>query len=196
MIVPAILLILSSALAGFSFFMSGPVLSDLMLIALILGSASLILLLFAVWRARKRTACAQGRWIVIDGSNVMHWKDQTPQIATVVAVVQELVSRGYSPGVVFDANAGYKLSGRFAGELEFSRLLGLHRHNIFVVPKGTQADPFLLNAARELQAKIVTNDRFRDWAEAHPEVQEPGHLIRGGFRDGKLWLDDKLVQRA
>ena len=35
----------------------------------------------------------------------------------------------------------------------------------------------------------VTNDRFRDWADVHPEVREPGHLIRGGYRDGVLWLD-------
>jgi len=36
---------------------------------------------------------------------------------------------------------------------------------------------------------VVSNDRFRDWAEAHPEVLEPGRLIRGGFRGGKLWLE-------
>jgi len=35
----------------------------------------------------------------------------------------------------------------------------------------------------------VTNDRYRDWAEAHPEIKEPGHLIKGGYRDGKVWLD-------
>lgn len=37
-------------------------------------------------------------------------------------------------------------------------------------------------------ARIVTNDRYRDWAEAHPEIATPGHLIRGGWREGKLWL--------
>ena len=34
----------------------------------------------------------------------------------------------------------------------------------------------------------MTNDRYRDWTEAHPEVAEPGHLIRGGMQDGKVWL--------
>ena len=32
--------------------------------------------------------------------------------------------------------------------------------------------------------------RYRDWAEAHPEVTTPGQVIRGGFRGGALWLDD------
>ena len=27
------------------------------------------------------------------------------------------------------------------------------------------------------------------WAEAHPEVDQPGRLVRGGFRDGVVWLD-------
>lgn len=65
---------------------------------------------------------------------------------------------------------------------------------IVVVPKGTQADSHILTAARGLGARIVTNDRFRDWADMFPEVHDKGHLIRGGYRDGVLWLD--LVDRG
>jgi Zc3h12a-like Ribonuclease NYN domain len=195
MILPAILLFLCSALAGYAYLQDGPVLSDLMLLALILGLASLILLIKSAIRPRVDRPEAQDaphRWIVIDGSNVMHWMDNTPRIETVRAVVSELMLRGYSPGVVFDANAGYKLGGGYMGDRELGRLVGLPRDRVFVVPKGTQADPFLLASARDLGARIVTNDRFRDWAEAHPEVRDPGHLIRGGYRDGALWLDDKV----
>lgn len=129
--------------------------------------------------------------ILVDGSNVMHWKDETPQITTVQAVVAELKARGFTTGVFFDANAGYKLVGSYMNERDFSMLLTLRTDQVFVVPKGTQADPYLLSAARELNARIVTRDRFRDWVEAHPEVAEPGFLIRGGYRDsGELWLDD------
>lgn len=133
---------------------------------------------------------APARWLVVDGSNVMHWKDEVAQIATVREVVQALTARGYSPGVVFDANAGYKISGRYQDDAEIARQLGLTEDRVLVVPKGTQADPFLLSTARELGARVVTNDRFRDWTDAHPEVREPGHLMRGGYRDGKLWLED------
>ena len=127
-------------------------------------------------------------WIVVDGSNVMHWQDNTPQLAPLVRVIAELKARGFSPGVVFDANAGWKLYGKYLNEYDLGSMLGLPVDQILVVPKGTQADPYILETARNFKARIVTNDRYRDWAEAHPEVTEPGFLIRGGMRDGKVWL--------
>ena len=118
----------------------------------------------------------------------MHWRENVPDLGVVKDVVQMLAAQGYAPGVVFDANAGWKLFGRYLHDGEFARLLGLEPRQVLVVAKGTPADPFLLKTAREFGARIVTNDRFRDWAEAHPEVQEPGFLIRGGVREGKVWL--------
>ena len=69
-----------------------------------------------------------------------------------------------------------------------SRLLSLPRDQILVVPKGTQADSFLLETARDLKAPIVTNDRFRDWVDRYPDVAQQGRLITGGIRDGQIWL--------
>lgn len=129
------------------------------------------------------------RHVIVDGSNVMHWRDNIPDIAPLRAVVAELQRRGLTPGVVFDANAGYKLAGRYRHDGEMARLLGLPVDQVMVVPKGEIADAWILAAARDLGARVVTNDRYRDWAESHPEVARPGHLIRGRFRDGKLWLD-------
>ncbi len=57
-----------------------------------------------------------------------------------------------------------------------------------VAAEGTPADPFPLQTARKFSARIVTSDRFRDRAEAHPEAKEPGFLIRGGMRDGRVRL--------
>jgi hypothetical protein len=135
--------------------------------------------------------------ILVDGSNVMHWKDERPEILPVQSVIRELKRRGFTPGVVFDANAGYKLAGRYINELEFATLLDLPESQIFVVPKGAQADPYLLDAARSFEARIVTRDRFRDWAEAHPEVRKQGFLIRGGYRDsGEFWLEEAAPSKA
>jgi hypothetical protein len=53
-----------------------------------------------------------GPYILVDGSNVMHWQDNTPKLAPLLAVVQRLQALGYAPGVVFDANVGWKLDGR------------------------------------------------------------------------------------
>ena len=139
--------------------------------------------------AKRRQSTELRNPILVDGSNVMHWKDDRPQIIPVQLVIAELKRRGFTPGVVFDANAGYKLSGRYMNEREFAYLLDLPESQVFVVPKGTQADPYLLDAARGFSARVVTLDRFRDWAEAHPEVKEPGFLIRGGYRNsGEFWL--------
>ena len=163
-----------------------PGLSDLAPLPLLSALASLILLARAyLLRGPK----AQPNWILVDGSNVMHWKDGTPQLSTLREVIAHLTQQGFTPGVVFDANAGYKVAGRYTHDRAMGQLLGLPQDRVFVAPKGTQADPLLLTTARDLQARIVTNDRYRDWAETHPEVADKGHLIRGGYRDGMLWLD-------
>ncbi len=142
-----------------------------------------------VWsRARKQP----GRVIVIDGSNVMHWNEGGPQIETVRAVVDHLANLGFSPGVVFDANAGHILTGKYRHHAAMGSLLGLPEDRVMVVDKGTPADPIILAAAEDAGAQIVTNDRYRDWAQTHVWLREPGRLVRGGFRDGHLWLDGAL----
>ncbi|MFO1203436.1 MAG: hypothetical protein U1E58_12450 [Tabrizicola sp.] len=128
-------------------------------------------------------------WVLIDGSNVMHWQDNTPSLETVRRVVDQVRSLGYVPGVVFDANAGWKLLGRYLNDQDFARLLGIEPRQVLVVPKGTQADPYLLQTAREFGVRIVTNDKFRDWSEAHPEVRTPGFLIRGAAAEGAIRLN-------
>ncbi len=169
-----------------------PDLGSLILLALTATLVSFLLLLRSL---RKRPPTSPPRWIVVDGSNVMHWRDETARIETVIEVVEELTARGFSPGVVFDANAGYKLDGRFLDELALARLLNLPADRVHVVPKGTPADPFILRAARGLGAPIVTNDRYREWAEAHAEIREPGFLIRGRYRDGILMLAEVPAKR-
>lgn len=169
-----------------------PDLGSLILLALPCALASFFLL---VRSRRKPPPTSPPRWIVVDGSNVMHWRDETARIETVIEVVEELTARGFSPGVVFDANAGYKLVGRFLDELALARLLDLPTDRVHVVPKGTPADPFILRAARGLGAPIVTNDRYREWVEAHAEIREPGFLIRGRYRDGVLMLAETPAER-
>ncbi|MDP3195968.1 hypothetical protein [Tabrizicola sp.] len=126
--------------------------------------------------------------VLIDGSKVIYWLDNTPQLAPLLQVVHDLSRRGLKPGVVFDANVGYKLMGKFMGERDLSRLLSLPRDQILVVPKGQQADPFLLETARDLKARIVTNDRFRDWADRYPDVARSEMLVTGEMRDGRVSL--------
>lgn len=177
-----------------------PGMTDLLLVAGPAAVAAVILLLLAIVRASRagddrafkpppRKAAAKVRHILVDGSNVMHWKDGTPQLDTLRVVLARLTALGFNPGVVFDANAGYKIADSYRDDADLGRMLGLHKDRVLVMPRGTPADPTLLAAARDLDARIVTNDRYRDWAETYPEVARPGHLVRGGFSDGQLWLD-------
>lgn len=187
MIVPFILLVLS--LAGIALSVVMPVWRDVALIAGPCAIASLLLLVRGYFHRRARIAEAGRDWMILDGSNVMHWKGGAPDIATVRDVMNHLSALGLTPGVVFDANVGYKVDDRYLSDRDLSRRLGVPRERIMVVPKGRPADPMILDAARDLKAKIVTNDRFRDWEETYPEAREPGRLVRGGYKDGALWLD-------
>ena len=65
---------------------------------------------------------------------------------------------------------------------------------MLVVPKGSPADPWILTTARDFGARIVTNDRYRDWAEAHPEVEKPGFLVRGSLTGTTVWLEGMAEQ--
>ena len=204
MIVPLILLVLS--LGGVAAAVLVPGWSDLILLAGPAALASLWLLARAAMApapprdlsylddeptgARgKRHRNAPPKWVIVDGSNVMHWQDDTPRIEPLHDVLAHLSRAGMTAGVVFDANAGYLVAGKYQHDQAFGRLLGLPEDRIMVVPKGTPADPTILTIARDLGARVVTNDRYRDWAADFPEIRRPGFLIRGGYRDGRLWLD-------
>ncbi len=149
----------------------------------------LLVLLLVFLRPRPKAKAAPQNWILIDGSNVMHWQDNTPRLDPVRAVIAEVRKKGYLPGVVFDANAGWKLEGRYMHDGDFAQLLDIEPAQVLVVEAGSPADPFLLQTAREFGARIVTNDRFRDWAADHPEVEEPGFLIPGAMQGGMVRLE-------
>jgi hypothetical protein len=186
MIVPFLLLLLSLGGVVVALFLPGW--GDL----IVLAGPSTVAALVLLWRARPRALPPpplSRKWVVVDGSNVMHWKDNMAQIATISEVLDHLEALGFSAGIVFDASAGYKLSDRYQDDGVLARILQMPVDRVLVVPKGQPADPVILTAARDLGGRVVTNDRYRDWAEAHPEVRAPGHLIRGGYRDGRLWLD-------
>lgn len=141
-------------------------------------------------RAGARKAKADRPHVIIDGSNVMHWQGNVPSLVPVVAAVLALEARGFTVGVIFDANVGYKIHDRFLGHHAMARRVNLPEDQVFVVPKGTVADQYILMAARDLGARVVTNDRYRDWLEAFPEAAEPGFLIRGSANDrGEVTLN-------
>jgi hypothetical protein len=189
------LFLVLASLVGVGAALAVPGWSDLALLAGLCALAGLILFGAALVRVEPRPVTTP-RWVIVDGSNVMYWKGDTPRIETVREVLGHLSALGFSPGIVFDANAGHLLAGRYVHHAAFAGLLGLAEDRVMVVDKGTPADATILAAARDLGAQIVSNDRYQDWRDQHPEVDRPGALIRGGFVDGALWLAlDDAVQR-
>ncbi len=185
MIAPTLLFFASLLVIGIALLVMQS--TNLALLAALCSIASLILLVQGYIRHRR--AKARANWLILDGSNIMHWKDNTADIATLRAVTDYLSQLGYTPGVVFDANVGYKISNRFLDDRALAKLLHLPRNQVMVVPKGTPADPTILTAAHDFGARVVSDDRFRDWEQTYPEINEPGFLIRGGYQNGELWLD-------
>ena len=136
------------------------------------------------------------RWIVVDGSNVLYWNPAGPSLATVAEVLQALDSQGFRPVVWFDANVGYVVGSAWMGPQELSRELGVSQKQVLVAASGQQADPLVLAEARKRRASVVTNDRFRDWVPTHPEVLQPGFLIRGDWGpDGPALRNLELVPK-
>ena len=187
---PLILLILSLTSAALAYVTDNATLTLWLAVSVLAAIAALYLLVRGVLG---RSGGGGKTAVVIDGSNVMHWNGEGARLAPLREVIAALQAKGFEPGIIFDANAGYKLADRYLDDGDFAKLLKLRADRVLVVPKGEPADPTILASAREMGAKIVTDDRFRDWAGDFPEVTEPGHLVRGGYRDGVLWLDDEAL---
>ncbi|MCV2877782.1 hypothetical protein OE699_02865 [Sedimentimonas flavescens] len=156
----------------------------------------LILILSVVYLLLRSRNRPQPRYAVLDGSNILYWRNEEPDLSAVQQVVQEIQARGWSPVIWFDANAGYLIKGRYMGAYPFSVALGVPVRQVYVAPKGTPADPLILDAATTLSAIVVTNDRYRDWIGQYPIVGEYGRFIRGSYRDGRLELVEPVAQMA
>ncbi|WP_424941647.1 NYN domain-containing protein [Aliiroseovarius sp. S253] len=165
--------------------------SEYMIPSALVFAASLFLLL-RLLKPKERQASRARTRAVVDGSNVMHWQNGEPCFEPLQDVLGELKKLGFAPGVIFDANAGYLLVGKYQDDDKLAKRLKLPEDAVVVVSKGSSADPVILKAARELNGIVVTNDRFRDWVEDFPEIHRPGFLIRGGYKAGNLWLDRKI----
>ena len=104
---------------------------------------------------------------IVDGSNVAHSSEgDEAKLHNVVLVVKKLKAEGYDPIVVADAALRHQIDDKEGYERR------VEEGKIRQAPAGTDADYFILAFARELDAVVVSNDRFRDRAEAFPEARE------------------------
>jgi hypothetical protein len=107
------------------------------------------------------------RLALVDGSNVAHaGEGNGPRLGNIMLVMDRLAEEGYDAVVVVDAALRHQIDDghRYEELVEAGRLRQ--------APAGTDADYFILSFARELDASIVSNDRFKDHLGAFPEARD------------------------
>lgn len=105
--------------------------------------------------------------VIIDGSNVAHSTEgDSARLDNIRIVSAKLVEEGYEPVVVVDAALRHQIDDKAGYEVM------VEDGRIRQAPAGTDADYFILSFARELNASVVSNDRFKDRLEAFPEARE------------------------
>ena len=126
--------------------------------------------------------------VIVDGSNVAHSSEGEKALLSNIRVISEkLRDDGYQPIVLADAALRHQIDD----EPGFEKMVD--SGEIRQAPAGTDADYFILSFARELDADIVSNDRFKDRREAFPEVQD--RVIRYMIINGEVVFERRTKRR-
>ena len=105
--------------------------------------------------------------VLVDGSNVAHSiEGEPPHVANLIAIREKLREEGLEPIIVADAALRHQIDD----PQRYEKMIddGMVRQ----APAGTDADYFILSFARELNACVVSNDRFRDRIKQFPEIHD------------------------
>ena len=126
--------------------------------------------------------------VLVDGSNVAHSTEgEKAQLANILAVREKMAEEGFEPVVVVDAALRHQIDDRAGYEQLVES--GVVRQ----APAGTDADYFILSFAKELDARIVSNDRFRDRLNAFPDAAD--RIIRYMIVEHEVVLERRAGKR-
>ncbi|HET7274020.1 MAG TPA: hypothetical protein VFI91_02505 [Longimicrobiaceae bacterium] len=125
---------------------------------------------------------------IIDGSNVAHSSEgDKARLRNIELVRDKLASEGYEAVVVVDAALRHQIDDPPGYETL------VEQGSIRQAPAGTDADYFILSFARELDAAVVSNDRFKDRQKAFPEARD--RIIRYMIVNGEVVLERRTHRR-
>lgn len=105
--------------------------------------------------------------VIIDAANVAHFKkgkERDPSLENVLRAIKALKDLGYEPYAIADASLRHEIDKKE----EFNSLL--EEGKIQQVPAGTTADHFILKIAYEEEAKILSNDIFREYNDEFKDI--------------------------
>lgn len=126
--------------------------------------------------------------VVVDGSNVAYAVEgRGARLENIRAVCRKLEEEGYRPLVLVDARLRHTIDDPTGYEAL------VEQGRIRQAPAGTDADYFILSFARELDARVVSNDRFRSREDAFPDVIE--RVIRFMVVDEEVVLERRTQRR-
>jgi len=126
--------------------------------------------------------------VLVDASNVAHATEGgEARLRNITLVQQKLRDEGLEPIVVADAALRHQIDDKAA----YEKLVD--DGTVHQAPAGTDADYFILSFAREMDARILTNDRFRDRAKDFPK--ERNRVIRFMIVDGEVVLEQRVKRR-
>ena len=106
--------------------------------------------------------------VIIDASNVAHYKkgdEPKGKLSNIVAAVRALEEQNHDFLIIADASLRHSIDDKE----NFIKLVD--NEIIDEVPVGTIADHYILQLAEEEGAKILSNDKFRDFASEFPDLQ-------------------------
>ena len=129
-----------------------------------------------------------GSVVLVDGSNVAHSTEgEQALVANLLAIRDKLCEEGLEPIIVADAALRHQIDD----PRRYEQLV--EQGHVRQAPAGTDADYFILSFARELNASIVSNDRFRDRIKEFPEVRE--RVIRFMILQDEVVLERRTRRR-
>jgi hypothetical protein len=126
--------------------------------------------------------------VLIDASNVAHATEGgVARLENIHLVMDKLREEGFEPLIVADAALRHRIDDKAA----YEKLVddGI----VHQAPSGTDADYFILSFAREMDARVLTNDRFRDHAEEFRKERD--RIIRFMIVDGAVVFEQRGKRR-
>jgi len=154
------------------------------------GSAQKVHFLFHYGRQHfMRQLRISDKTVVFDGSNIYHFGlENNVGKKALATLISALRSEGYRIVCFFDANIFFTLreNGAFQKENKrfsidiLQRIFGLDASEVYVVPKGIQADRFVVETLSHLPISFaVTNDRFRDYETSYDFLTKDNQWRKG-----------------
>jgi predicted nucleic acid-binding protein len=130
----------------------------------------------------------KSRIAIIDGSNVAHSTEGgSARLDNLLLMRDKLAANGLEPIIVVDAALRHQIDDSAAYEKM------VDDGALKQAPAGTDADYFILSFARELGARVVSNDRFRD---RMPEFKDLSRrFIRYMIVEGEVVFEQRNGRR-